>query len=208
MSTSQSLQMAGASRLLSALAVLSASLASGYLLWPAPGRDVFFAGIVLLSVAFALAGSVGAWTNRTALIWVAALLLVGLAGLGMMSIGLFIVPAALLTLGAAVASHQAGPRVARREAIRAESPTAPAVARKLGVGIVAIAIGAAVVYAGAVERELFGSCARETLRCAVATTHWDAVGVTLFGLVAACLGGWVVGQQIYVSWVLVAKQGN
>lgn len=190
------------SRLLGALAVLSAVLASIYLLLPDPLTDVFFSGIVLLSVLFALVGEVGAWTNRTPLVWVAALLLTGLAIAGMMSIGFVIAPAALFMLGAALLSQLAGPRRDVREAIIADPPTVREAVLRTVAGTASVAVGAGLVYAGAFARELFGSCASETLACVLDTTHWDAVGITLLGLAAVGLGGWFVWRQIYVARVL------
>lgn len=200
------MDMSTASRLLSVLAILSASVASGVLLLPNPLADVFFAGIVLLSVIFALVGGVGAWTNRTALVWVAAFLLVSLAILGMMSVGLFLAPAALFLLGAAVFSHLAGPRTDLQEAIIANPPTVPEAVVKTLAGTVSVAVGAGVVYIGAFSQELFGACARETVACVLETTQWDAVGITILGLSALSLGGWLIWTQIYIARVLASTQ--
>jgi hypothetical protein len=202
----QSTALKSVSRLLSILAVVSASVASGYLLFPTPLADVFFSGIVLLSVIFALVGVVGAWTDRTVLAWVAAILETGLTMLGMLSIGFVLIPTALFSLGTAISSHLAGPRVGVQQAISSDPPTVPeAVLKTLG-GTVSIAVGAGLVYFGSFRRELFGSCANETLACAVETTHWDAVGITGIGLTAACIGGWLVWKQIYISRVLTSNR--
>ena len=195
-----------ASRLLSALAVLSASVAGGYLLLPNPLADVFFAGIVLLPVIFALVGGVGAWTNRTSLVWVAALSLTGLTILGMMSIGFFIAPATLFSLGAALFSQLSGPRTDVQEAIVTNPPTVPEAVLKTLAGTVSGAVGAGLVYIGAFRQELFGACASETLACAIDKTHWDAVGLTVSGLVVISLGGWLVWKQVYISRVLASAQ--
>ena len=194
------------SRLLSVLAILSASVAVTYLLFPNPLTDVFFAGIVMLSVVFALVGGIGAWTNRTPLVWVAALLLMGLSLLGMMSIGFFLLPAALLLLGAAVFSQMAGPRTGVREAIIANPPTEQEIVRKKRVGTAAVVVGLGLVYVGAFERELFGSCVSETLACALDTTNWDAVGLTVLGLIAVSYGGWLLWKQAYTTRVLASTR--
>ena len=195
-----------ASRLLSVLAVLSAGVAVTRVLFPNPLADVFFAGIVLLSVLFALVGVVGAWTNRTPLVWVAALLLTGLSILGMWSIGLFLVPATLLLLGAAIFSQMAGPRTAVRDAIVANPPTEQERVRKKQVGAGSIAVGVGLVYVGAFARGLFGACARETLTCALTNTNWGAVGLTVLGLIALSLGGGLLWKQAYITRVLASTQ--
>ncbi|WP_135304875.1 hypothetical protein [Haloarcula amylovorans] len=207
-SASQTRPSETVSRLLSALAILSAGVAVTVLLLPNPLADVFYSGIVLLSILFALVGGIGAWTNRTPLVWVAALLLGGLSILGMMSIGLYLVPAALLLLGAAVFSQLTGPRPGVRESILANPSTRRDIVQKILVGTVAIVVGLGLVSVGAFRRELFGSCARETLDCALKTTNWDAVGLTVLGLVAISFGGWLVWRQAYITRVLAANTGS
>lgn len=194
------------SRLLGACAVLSAIAAAVVLLLPRPLADAFFAAWVLGSVAVALVGGVAAWTNRTPLVWVAALLLTGISVVGMWSIGLFVAPAAGFLLGAAVLSRLAGPRAGVRQTILADPPTVPEAVLKTLAGTGGLVVGSALVYAGAVTRDLFGPCARETLACAVGRTHWDAVGVTVLGLVAAGLGGWLTWKQVHVARVLAAER--
>ncbi|MFC4440308.1 MULTISPECIES: hypothetical protein [Natrialbaceae] len=194
------------SRLLSVLAILFASVAVTYLLLPNPLGDVFFAGTVMLSVIFALVGGVGAWTNRPPLVWVAALLLTGLSIVGMLSVGRFIAPAALLLLGAAVFSQIAGPRTDVRETIIANPPTEREVMRKKQVGTGSVVVGVGLVYVGAFRRELFGACASETLACALDKMNWGAVGLTIFGLVAIGLGGWLLWKQAYITRVLASTQ--
>jgi uncharacterized membrane-anchored protein YitT (DUF2179 family) len=194
------------SRLLSVLAILSASVAVTYLLFPNPLADVFFAGIVLLSVIFALVGGIGAWTNRTPLVWVAALLLTGLSILGMMSIGMFLVPATLLLLGAAIFSQMAGPRTDVRDAIIANPPTERELVRKKQVGTGSVVVGGGLVYVGAFAQELFGACASETLACALNKTNWGAVGLTVLGLIAISLGGGLLWKQAYITRVLASAQ--
>lgn len=193
------------SRLLGTLAVLSAVVAASALLFPDPLADVFFTGWVLFSVLLALVGTGAAWTNRTPLLWVAALLLTGLSIVGVWSIGLFVAPAALSLLGAAVLSQAAGPRRDVREAIVADPPTVQEAVLKTLAGTGSVAIGGWLVYAGAVTQDLFGACATETLDCAIARTHWDAVGITSLGLLAVGLGGWFVWRQVYIGRVLAAK---
>ena len=204
--TFQSSSIRSASRLLSVLAVLSASVASGYLLLPNPLVDVFFSGIVLLSVLFALVGGIGVWTNRTPLVWVAALLLMALTIMGMMSVGLFLAPAALFLLGAAIFSQLAGPRTGLQEAIIANPPTVPEAVLKTLAGTVSMVVGVGLVYRGAFSQELFGACSSETLACALATTHWDAVGITILGLIAISFGGWLIWKQVYIARVLTSTK--
>lgn len=200
--TSQSRSNKTVSRLLSILAILSATVAVIALLFPNPLADVFYSGIVLPSVLFALVGVIGAWMNWTPLVWVAALLLTGLSILGMMSIGLYLVPAALLLLGAAVFSQLAGPRPGVRESIFANPPTKWDIVQKTLAGTGAIVVGLGLVYVGAFRQELFGSCVRETLACALETTNWGAVGLTLLGLVAVSYGSWLFWKQTYITRVL------
>ncbi|WP_265108849.1 hypothetical protein [Halosolutus halophilus] len=191
---------------MSVLAILSATIAVTYLLLPNPLADVFFAGIVMLSVLFALVGGIGAWMNRTLLVWVAALLLTGLSIVGMMSIGFVIAPAALFLLGAAIFSQLAGPRADVREAIIANPPTKRTLMQKKLVAITSVAVGIGLVYVGAFAQELFGSCARETLACALDTTNWDAVGLTVLGLSAVSYGGWLLWKRAYITRVLASTQ--
>lgn len=184
------------SRLLSALAVLTTVAAAGYLLLPPPLADAFFAAWVLFAVGLALLGAVGAWSERPVLVWAAALALTALSVVGMWSIGVFVAPAAALLVGSALLSRRADPARDGREATVADSATTSRSASKALGGAVAAAVGAALVYAGAVAGELFGACARETVNCALARTHWDAVGLTVLGLVAVGLGGWTLWRQV------------
>lgn len=194
------------SRLLSVLAILFACIAVTYLLLPNPLADVFFAGIVMLSVIFALVGGIGVWTNRTPLVWVAALMVTGLTFLGMMSIGVFLVLAALLLVGAAIFSQLAGPRMDVQETIIANPPTEREVVRKKQLGAGSVVVGVGLVYVGAFTQELFGACASETLACALNKTNWGAVGLTVLGLVAISLGGWLLWKQAYITRVLASTQ--
>lgn len=203
---SQPLSSETASQFLSVLAVLSASGAVLLLLFPNPLADIFFAGIVTLSVIFAGVGGIGAWTNRTPLVWGGALLLTGLSLIGMMSIGFLLAPAALFLLGAAVCSQLAGPRMDVREAILADPPTTQEIAWKTLLGISSVIGGLGLVYAGAITQELFGSCARETLACALETTNWSGVGLTLLGLFAVSYGGWLLWKQSYLTRVRASTQ--
>jgi len=195
-------------RVLSGLAVLVTIVAAGLLLSPNPLADVFFAGWLLFSMLLALAGALGAWTNRTPLIWVTALLLTGLAVIGMWSIGFFIAPAALLLLGAAVLSQLAGPRADVQDAIVADPPTVQEAVWKTLAGVGAVAIGGWLVYTGAIAQHLFGACATETLDCALANTHWDAVGITGLGLLGIGLGAWLIWKQVYIGRVLSATNSQ
>lgn len=194
------------SRFLSVLAILSASGAVTVLLLPNPLADVFFAGIVMLSVLFAVIGGIGAWTNRTPLVWVAAFLSTGLSLLGMMSIGVFLVPATLFLFGAAVFSHLAGPRTDVREAIVANPPPEREIVRKKLVGIASAVVGGGLVYGGAFAQDLFGACARETVACALETTNWGAAGLTVLGSTAVSFGGWLLWKQAYLRRVLASTE--
>lgn len=194
------------SRLLGGLAVVAAGLAVASLLFPDPLADAFFAGIVALSVPFALVGGIGAWTNRTPVVWAAALLLTGLSVLGMMSVGFALAPAALLLLGAAVFSQLAGPRADIREAIVSDPPTERELTRKKQVGIGSVGIGSGLVYAGAFAQELFGACASETLACALDEANLTGIGLTVVGLIALGHGGWLLWRRAYVIRVLAATR--
>jgi hypothetical protein len=190
------------SRALAALALAASFLASVALLTPDPLADAFFAGIVLLNPLIAAVGVVGAWRNRTSVLWVGALLSVGLSLVGMMSVGLFLLPTALLLLGAAVAGQVAGPRVGVREAIVDDAPSVRERLLRSAVGLTSVGVGVALVDAGAFDQHLFGSCAQETLACVLETTNWPAVGLTLLGFAAVAVGGWLVWKQVYASRVL------
>lgn len=194
------------SRLLSVLAILTASTAVASLLLPNPFADVFFAGIVMLNVLFTLVGGIGAWTNRTPLVWVATLLLTGLTILGMLSVGIFFVPATFLLLGAAIFSQFAGPRTDVRAAISANPPPERELVRKKQVGTGSVVIGVGLVYVGAFALGLFGACASETLACALNTTNWGAVGLTALGIGAISYGGWLLWKQAYITRVLASTQ--
>lgn len=194
------------SRVLGILAVLSTILTAGILLSPNPLADVFFAGWVTFSILLSTAGAGAAWTNRTPLLWVAAVLLTGLLVMGMWSIGLFIAPAALSLLGAAVLSQWAGPRRDVQEEIIANPPTVYEAVLKTLAGTGSIAIGGWLVYTGAIAQHLFGACAAETLDCALANTHWNAVAITTLGILAIGLGGWLIWKQVYIGRVLAGER--
>jgi hypothetical protein len=195
----QSSSFGRVSRLLSGLAILSASVAGTYLLLPDPLGDVFFAGWVLLSVILSIVGGIGAWTNRSPLIWVAAILLIGLTIIGILSIGRFIAPAAFFMFGSALFSQLAGPRTENMDAITTDPPTESEVVQKTLAGIGSVVVGAGLVYVGAFARELFGACASETVACAVEKTQWGAVGISVLGLIAISLGGWLFWRLIYTT---------
>lgn len=180
-----------AARLLAALAVVAALAAGALLLWPDPLADVFFAGWVLVAIGLAVAGAAGAWTDRTPVAWLAALLLAGLAVVGMWSIGVAIAPAGLLLLAAAGASQVDRRRLGE---LGEASPSRDRDAlRRSLAGLAALVAGAWLVDAGAVSRPLFArGCARETAACLVAVARWDGVAVTLLGLAALGLGGWLL----------------
>lgn len=185
-------------------AILAATVAVTALLFPSPLADVFFAGIVLFSVVFALVGAFGAWTNRPALVWVAALLSTGLSMVGMMSVGFLLLPSSLLLLGAAVFSHRAGPRTDVRAAIVADPPTEREIMRKGVVGTGSVVVGLGLVYVGAFTQELFGACASETLACALEKLNWGGLGLTLLGLVAISYGSFLLWTQAYAVRVLAS----
>lgn len=194
------------SRLLGALAVLSAAAAASYLLFPTPLADVFFAGWVLVAVGLAAVGGVAAWTTRTPLVWAAALLLTALSIVGMWSLGLFVAPAAACLLAAALLLQWTGPRSNVRERIVAEPPSVLDAVLKTLAGAGALAVGGWLVYASAIARDLFEACARETPGCVIENTHWDAAGLTVLGLAAIGLGGWLLWTQVYVARVLAAER--
>jgi hypothetical protein len=188
-----------ASRLLSGLAVFIASTAAIFLLFPAPLSDVFFTGWVLFSVGLAVVGWVSARSNRVSLVWVTALLMTALAVLGMWSIGLFIAPEALCLLLAGAFLQIAGDRTAVREAVLTAPPTAPESILKTLASCMALALGGGLVYLGALNQPLFGACARETLACVLDRLHWDALGITVSGVVAFVFGGWLLWKQLYIA---------
>lgn len=196
------------SRVLSVLAVLSASVAAVALLFPNPLADVFFAGWVLFSVSLTFAGALGAWTNRTPLVWLAALLLTGLSIVGMWSIGFLIAPAALLLLGAALLSQWAGPRQGVQEEIIANPPNRRETLGKIVAGIGSVAVGGWLVDIGALGQELFGACARETLACALSKANWEGIGLTVLGLTAISFGGWLLWKQVYIVRVLASQHAD
>lgn len=196
------------SRGLAGGAVVVSLLAAAVLLSPAPLADVFFAGIVLLSPLLAAVGAAGAWTGHTAVVWVAALLSVGLTLVGAMSVGLLFAPAALLLVGSAVAALGAGPDTEAREKLVANPPATRERVQKALFGAAAIVVGAAVVDVAALDRHLFGSCAQETLGCVVETTNWGLVGLTLLGFGAVAVGGWLLWRQVYVTRVLAGARAG
>lgn len=196
------------SRGLSSLALVATVVASGILLVPSPLGDVFFSGIVLSSVLFAAIGVLGAWTNRTLLVWLAAALLTGLTIIGLLSIGFLIAPGALLMIGAAISSHLGGPRSGVRDAIIADPPTIQnRVARTLVGGVITVA-GIEFVHTGAFRQDLFGACATESLSCALEMAHWDAIGLAVIGLSAVAIGGWLLWQQMLITRTLSATRSN
>ena len=196
------------SRVLSALATICALVATLFVLFPDPLADAFVAGWMVLCIGLALLGGLGAWTNRTPLVWVAAILLLALSIIGMWSVGFLIAPAALFTLGAALFSHRTGPREHVQEAILAEPPTNRELVVNGVCGIGSVILGSGFVYVGSFTQELFGACAQETLVCSLEKTHWDAVGITLIGILAIWIGGWVVWKQLYILRVLRAGRPN
>lgn len=195
-----------AARLLGVLAAVAATVAAAYVLLPDPLADVFFAAWVLAAVGLAAVGGLAAWRGRTAVVWLAGLLLAGLAVLGMMSFGLYVAPAAVSLLAAATCLQLDRPRRVRQLSVAEAVADRGDVARALA-GAGAAAVGAWLVHAGAVERGLFGACARETLSCALAVARWDAVGLTAVGLVAVGAGGWLCYRQFQLArvsgWKLV-----
>ncbi|MFC7081369.1 hypothetical protein [Halorussus caseinilyticus] len=194
-------------RLLGSLAVLFAVVAAAVVLLPNPLADAFFAAWVVGSVLIALVGGIAAWTNRTPLAWVAAVLLTGLSITAMLSFGPYVAPAAVCLLGAALLSHRTGPRGNARKTIAANPPSVRETVLKTGAGLGSIVLGAVLVYVSAVTGSgLFDACANETLACALENTHWFAVGGSVLGLLAVGVGGWLLWKQIYVARVLTSKQ--
>lgn len=197
------------SRLLATGSVVLAVVAAGVLLWPRPLADVFYAVWVLATVALAGIGAIGAWTRRSALMWVAALLLAGLSILGMWSFGLFVAPAAVVLLGAAVASYWTGPQLGAHKAVLENPPSVLEAVLKTLAGTALVVVGAGLTYEGAIVRELFTrGCARETLECALAVVRWDGAGLAVFGLAGIGTGGWLVWRQVAVGRVLASTQSG
>lgn len=195
------------SRLLSLLAILAVGVAAVILLLPSPLIDVFFAGWVLFGVGIAIVGGFGAWTDRTPLVWLAALLLVGLSILGMWSLGLYFAPAALLSFGAAMFSYLSGPREDVRQSILADPPSSQELSSMTWTGSGALVGGVILVAIGAFGRGLFGACARETVSCLFAETNWDAVGFTVLGLLAIGYGCVLLWKRVSVTRVLGSNAG-
>ncbi|MFB6353019.1 MAG: hypothetical protein ABEJ92_02940 [Halobacteriales archaeon] len=183
-------------RVLSGLALVSALVAAGWLLWPAALGDAFFAAWVVFAVALTSIGTAATWTRRRPLVWVTALLLVGLAVVGMWSIGFFVAPSALLLLATALVLQLGG------VGATPPPPDPPSAREAVGrtlLGVVAIALGGGLAYEGAVVRELFSrACGGETPACALAVTNWDGVGLSVLGLVGIGLGGWLVWRQLAI----------
>ncbi len=194
------------SRFLAGLAVVLATLAAIVLLVPRPLADAFFAAWVLFAVVLAVVGALGAWTRRTALVWVTALLLAGLSIVGMWSLGPFVAPASLALLGAAVASLWTAPRPGVHEAILDNPPSVLEAVLKTLAGVVLVGVGIGLVYDGAIVRELFArGCSSETLSCMLAVTRWDAVGLSLLGSAGIGSGGWLVWKQVAIGRVLASN---
>lgn len=204
--SSWSISLRTASRLLSAVAILFASVAAGYLLLSGLLGDVFVAAWMLGSVGLSLVGGVAAWTNRTLLAWVAALLLTGISILGLMSIGLFIAPAAVCLLGAALLLQRAQPSEDSQKANDTELPTVRDAVSKTLAGTSSVAVGLWLVYVSALLRDLFGACARETLPCVIDKTHWGRVGISVLGAAMVGFGGWLLWKQVSVSGVYAVRE--
>lgn len=197
------------SRLLAGVSVALTGVVAVVLLFPQPLADAFFAAWVLFAVILTVFGAIGAWTRRSALVWVAALLLSGLAIVGMWSIGGFIAPAALALLGAAVASHWTGPRPGAHETVIENPPSVLEAVVKTLAGTVLVLAGSALTYEGAVLRELFTrGCSSETLACALTVMNWDGVGLSLLGLAVLGSGGWLVWRQVVVGRVLASSHAG
>ena len=208
-STNRASDASTVSRLLSGLAVALAGLAAVALLFPRPLADAFFAAWVLFAVVLAIVGAFGAWTHRTTLTWVAALLLSGLTVVGMWSLGPFVAPAALVLLGSAVASLWSGPRPDAHESVLDDPPSVLEAVLKTLVGVILAVVGTGLAYEGIFVRELFTrGCIDETLDCALAVTRWDAVGLSLLGLAAIGIGGWVVWKQVTIGRVLATNRAG
>lgn len=193
------------SRLLSGLAVGVAGVTAMLVLSPRLLADAFAAAWILFAVALAVLGAGGAWTQRSAIVWGAALLLSGLTIAGMWSIGQFTAPAAVLLLGAAIATLWTGtPRDGLDAGPPASGSAGNAVFRSVA-GVGGGIVGGTLAYEGVMVRELFGrGCANETVECALAVTNWPAVGLTLLGMAAVGVGSWLLWTQFSVRRRVVA----
>lgn len=184
------------SRGLGLSAVLITVLAAAYFLFSTPLADVFFAAWVLGTVGIALLGWFAARTNRRAVVWLAAAALLGISILGMWSIGFLVSPAAVCLLGAALVLQLYGPRRKADRKFTGEPPTVQRTALETLVGVGLVVGGGGLVYVGAIETQLFGACARETLDCALAKTRWVGMGQTVLGLLTATAGSVVVWRRV------------
>ncbi|MFC7097087.1 hypothetical protein [Halobaculum marinum] len=194
-----------ASRLLGVLGAASATVAAVGVVAPAPLADVFVTALVGGAAAVAVGGGVAAWTGRRLGVWVAALTVTAFSAVGLMTVGFLFVPAALCLLAAAALSGWAGPLVAA-----SSTPPTPRRAALYAVaGAVAVGVGAWLVDVAAFERDLFGSCARETPACVAATTNWPAVAAAAAGLAACVVGAWLFGRGVVAAGRLVrASSGS
>ena len=97
--SSRAVRFGSTGRLLGVLAAAALAVAAAYLLLPAPLSDAFSTAWVLGGVAASVVGAAAAWTGRTLLVRLTALLLLALSVLGMWSAGLLVTPAAFCLLG-------------------------------------------------------------------------------------------------------------
>lgn len=126
----------------------------------------------------------------------------------MWSLGRFIAPAALLLLGAAVFLQLTGPREGVQKSILTDPPTNEELTSMVKTGIGSVVVGVLSIAIGAFGRGLFGSCARETMSCALARAHWGAVGLTVLGLLAIGYGGFLLWKQAYARRLMASNTGT
>lgn len=157
--------------------------------------DVAWIAWPLLIVGVALFVGAVAWADRPPLVWVGALVLLGISVLGAMTLGFYAAPAALFALASAVLLSASGRRERVERAVRSAPPTMLEAVVKTLLGAVAVALGVSLAYYGT-SAGLSEACAVETAACVLESTHWNHVAGTAIGLGLGILGVWTVFVQI------------
>jgi hypothetical protein len=163
--------------------------------------DVLLVAWPLLIAGIALLTGAAAWTDRPPLVWVGALVLLGISVLGAMTIGFYAAPAAFFALASAVLLSASGRRERVERAVRSAPPTILEAVLKTFLGAVAVALGALLAYSGA-SAGLSEACAVETAACVLENTHWNRVTGTAIGLGFGVLGAWTVFVQVRSARIL------